>query len=159
MRFVPLWLTAFSSAVSEPQAFEIPLAKDAKAKEAMFADIRDYAGKLRAEGGTALYDAIYVAVKNMGEDQAKTNAKTKAFAYSVVVFTDGERTEGMNLATFLQRYDGLDASAKKIPVFLILFAEGEARALNEIAKATGGKVFDARKQPLASVFKEIRAYQ
>ena len=73
--------------------------------------------------------------------------------------TDGERTEGLDLSAFMQRYAGLDASAKKIPVFLILFAEGEARALSEIAKATGGKVFDARKQPLASVFKEIRAYQ
>ncbi|MEO8384432.1 MAG: VWA domain-containing protein [Betaproteobacteria bacterium] len=154
-----VWLMPFSSDVGVASAFVIPDAKDASAKEAVFAEIREYAGKLRAEGGTALYDAIFEAVRNMGEEQAKSNAKTKAFAYSVVVFTDGERTEGMKLSAFMQRYDGLDASAKKIPVFLILFAEGEARALNEIAKATGGKVFDARKQPLASVFKEIRAYQ
>ena len=154
-----IWLMPFSSAVSEPRAFEIPLAKDAKDKEAIFTEIRDYAGKLRADGGTALYDAIYQAVRNMDSEQLKSNTKTKAFAYSVVVFTDGERNEGMDLAAFMQRYSGLDASAKKIPVFLILYAEGEARALNEIAKATGGKVFDARKQPLASVFKEIRAYQ
>jgi Ca-activated chloride channel homolog len=150
-----IWLMKFASDVSEPQFYTIPDAKNTTEKAAVFASIREYAADLRPEGGTALYDAIFKAVQLMGTERSKT----KEAAYSVVVFTDGQRTEGMKLDGFLQRYASLSAEAKKVPVFLILFAEGEERALREIANVTGGKVFDARKQPLASVFKEIRAYQ
>jgi hypothetical protein len=31
--------------------------------------------------------------------------------------------------------------------------------LKQIADATGGKVFDARRAPLSEVFKDIRGYQ
>jgi Ca-activated chloride channel family protein len=150
-----VWLLPFSGAVGEPSAFVIPEAKNVKEKEAVFANIRAYAAALNVGGDTALYDAIFQALLNMQTERARD----PAFAYSVVVFTDGERTKGMDLQAFLSRYESLDASAKKIPVFLILFAEGEEKALNAVATATGGKVFDARKQPLSSVFKEIRAYQ
>jgi Ca-activated chloride channel homolog len=150
-----IWLMPFSGSVGKPSAYVIPDAKDGKEKEAVFASIREYAGGLQAEGGTALYDAIYQALRNMAAERSNT----KDLTYSVVVFTDGERTEGMKLDAFLSRYEALDAAAKKIPVFLILFAEGDERALKQVAEVTGGKVFDARKQPLASVFKEIRAYQ
>ncbi len=150
-----IWLMPFASTVAKTQYYVIPDAKNTTEKSAVFTSIREYAAGLRPEGGTALYDAIFEAVNNMGAERKKT----KDAAYSVVVFTDGERTEGMKLDGFLQRYANLDAEAKKIPVFLILFAEGDERALKEVATVTGGKVFDARKQPLASVFKEIRAYQ
>jgi Ca-activated chloride channel homolog len=151
-----IWLMPFSGSVGQPRAYVIPDAKDGKEKEAVFAGIREYAAGLQAEGGTALYDAIFEALRNMAAERATT---TKDLAYSVVVFTDGERTEGMKLDAFLSRYAALGESVKKIPVFLILFAEGDERALKQVADVTGGKVFDARKQPLASVFKEIRAYQ
>jgi Ca-activated chloride channel homolog len=46
-----------------------------------------------------------------------------------------------------------------IPVFWVLFGEANEAALQELAKITGGQVFDARKRSLYSVFKDIRAYQ
>ena len=65
----------------------------------------------------------------------------------------------MEIDTFMNRYAALPDAAKKFPVFLVLYAEGDEKALKKIAAATGGKVFDARKVPLATVFKEIRSYQ
>jgi Ca-activated chloride channel family protein len=44
-------------------------------------------------------------------------------------------------------------------VFPILFGEGNASELGDLAGLTGGKVFDSRSNSLAAVFKEIRGYQ
>jgi Ca-activated chloride channel family protein len=44
-------------------------------------------------------------------------------------------------------------------VFPILFGEGNARDLAELADITGGRLFDSRSNSLAAVFKEIRGYQ
>jgi Ca-activated chloride channel family protein len=141
--------------VQSVRGFEIPVAAQREEKEARFAEIRNYADNLRANGGTALYDAIYAALEQLQAERKKS----PGYAYSVLVFTDGERTQGVEIDAFLNRYAALDAGAKKIPVFLVLYAEGDERALKKIAEATGGKVFDARKVPLQTVFKEIRSYQ
>lgn len=150
-----LWLMPFSSKVFEATRFEIPPTAKQEEKEARFAEIRRYADNLVAKGGTALYDAIYAALEQLDAERAAS----PGYAYSVVVFTDGERTEGMKIDAFMRRYHELSPAAKKIPVFLVLYAGGDEAALKQIASATGGKVFDARKVPLASVFKEIRSYQ
>jgi Ca-activated chloride channel homolog len=150
-----LWMLPFSSRVEQVTAFEIPAAAQRSEKEAKLTEIRQYADGLKAEGGTALYDAIFAALGSMQRQQETA----QGYAYSVVVFTDGQRTEGMTLSAFEQVYAGLSAEGKKIPVFLVLYAEGEEKALKRIAQMTGGKVFDARKQSLESVFKEIRSYQ
>ena len=44
-------------------------------------------------------------------------------------------------------------------MFPILFGEGNAKDLTELADLTGGRMFDSRSNALASVFKEIRGYQ
>ena len=44
-------------------------------------------------------------------------------------------------------------------MFWVLFGEANEAALKDLAKLTGGHVFDARKKSLYSVFKDIRAYQ
>jgi Ca-activated chloride channel homolog len=150
-----LWMLPFSSKVEQVTAFEIPVAAQRSEKEAKLAEIRQYADGLKAEGGTALYDAIFSALGSMQRQQESA----QGYAYSVVVFTDGQRTEGMSLSAFEQVYEGLSSEGKKIPVFLVLYADGEEKALKRIAQMTGGKVFDARKQSLESVFKEIRSYQ
>lgn len=45
-----------------------------------------------------------------------------------------------------------------IPVYSIIFGEGDAEEMNAILSETGGKTFDASSQSLSSVFKEIRGY-
>ena len=46
-----------------------------------------------------------------------------------------------------------------IPVFPILFGEGNRDELARLADLTGGRLFDSRSTPLPIVFKEIRGYQ
>ena len=48
---------------------------------------------------------------------------------------------------------------RAVPVFMVLFGEANEQDLKELVKTTGGRVFDARKASLYSVFKDIRAYQ
>jgi Ca-activated chloride channel family protein len=75
------------------------------------------------------------------------------------LFTDGQSNEGRDLAGFQQAYQQLSPAARDIPVFAILYGESNARDLEEVARLTRGKTFDARKVRLPTVFKEIRAYQ
>ena len=78
---------------------------------------------------------------------------------SVVAFTDGENNRGRTLDGFKRAYAALPEDVKAIPVFMVLFGEANERELRELVATTGGRVFDARRATLYSVFKDIRAYQ
>jgi Ca-activated chloride channel family protein len=106
-------------------------------------------------GGTALYDAVHDALRHM-LDQKKKNPR---YQYSVVAFTDGENNKGRSLEQFKRDYAALPEDVRGIPVFMVLFGEANDAALKDLVSVTGGRVFDARKTPLYSVFKDIRAYQ
>ncbi|MDG4597242.1 MAG: VWA domain-containing protein [Candidatus Contendobacter sp.] len=140
----------FASTFLPLQRFDIPTDDSAKAQT--FAQIRRYADGLRMEGRTRLYDATLAALTLLAEEKAKN----PGYLYSVVLFTDGQSNEGMDLAAF-QR--ALWPAARDIPVFAILYGEGNVRELEEVARLTRGKTFDARKVRLPTVFREIRAYQ
>ncbi len=160
-----IWMLPFSSRPGTPQLFEIPqdaphakgvaVATDSDAKAKAMASVRDFASGLRAHGGTALYDSILEALKNMADEKAQH----PEYQYSVVGFTDGENTDGRNFDEFKAAYAALPEDARAIPVFMVLFGDGREEELSGLVKVTGGKVFDARNTPLFSVFKDIRAYQ
>ena len=160
-----VWLQPFSDMPYQRTGFEVPgsaaTAKgvveqaDSDAKQKVLADVRDFAEALQMKGGTALYDAVYESLKHM---LAERN-KNPRYQYSVVAFTDGEVNKGRNFEQFKQDYAALPEDVKAIPVFWVLFGEANESQLKELAKLTGGQVFDARKRSLYSVFKDIRAYQ
>ena len=160
-----LWMMPFSSTVRSPVYFQVPEAKaaikgqlaqtDSAEKQAVFLQVRNFAQNLRMDGGTALYDGLYTALNNMAEQKVKY----PEYAYSVVAFTDGEANSGRSLERFKRDYEQLPETVRKIPVFMVLFGEAKEKDLKELIKITGGKVFDARKTPLATVFKDIRSYQ
>ena len=160
-----IWLQPFAGQPYGLTAFEVPAAPastrgvqeqaDSDAKRKTLADVRDFAEHLQMTGGTALYDAIYASLRHMLEEKEKN----PGYQYSVVAFTDGENTAGRNIENFKRDYAALPEDVKGIPVFMVLFGEGNEAALKDLVKITGGRVFDARKTPLYSVFKDIRAYQ
>ncbi len=160
-----LWLQPFANSPYGDMAFEVPASaastkgiqeqNDSEAKQKVLADVRNFADGLDMKGGTALYDAVYQSLRRMLDEKQK-NPK---YQYSVVAFTDGENTQGRGLEDFKRDYAALPEDVKGIPVFWVLFGEGNEAALKDLAKLTGGRVFDARKTPLYSVFKDIRAYQ
>jgi Ca-activated chloride channel homolog len=160
-----IWMQTFSDQPNPATFFEIPAAKvsakgvqsqaDSVAKQAVFTALRDYADGLKMNGGTALYDTVLVALENMSIERKKN----PNFQYSVVAFTDGENNKGRNLQAFKRDYALLPEDVKAIPVFMVLFGEANENDLKDLVQTTGGRIFDARRATLYSVFKDIRAYQ
>ncbi|MEY8689492.1 MAG: hypothetical protein AB9M53_06385 [Leptothrix sp. (in: b-proteobacteria)] len=160
-----LWLQPFAETPYGLKSFEVPAGAiatkgvqeqaDSEAKQKVLADVRSFAEQLQMQGGTALYDAVYDSLGHMLQERQK-NPK---YQYSVVAFTDGENNKGRSIEDFKRDYAALPEDVRAIPVFWVLFGEANEAALKELAQLTGGRVFDARKTPLYSVFKDIRAYQ
>lgn len=127
-------------------------------REATLTNIQSYIGKLEANGGTSIYTALETS---FNEAVAKKKANPDNFV-SVVLFSDGENMEGLSYQDFMNFYNqkvSTDKDAANIPAFVILFGEGNVTELTNLANTTGGKLFDANKSDLISIFKEIRGYQ
>jgi Ca-activated chloride channel family protein len=140
-------MVPFSSKPGQVRRFDVPERDIAPTLE----QIRAYAAGLNVSGDTAIYDALFVAY-----DQAAALAREDPNRFtSIVLLTDGERTAGADLAAFQGRLPQLP----KLPVFTILFGEGNVAEMQRIAELTGGKSFDARTGSLPAAFKEIRGYQ
>jgi Ca-activated chloride channel family protein len=160
-----LWMQPFSDNPYDLQRFEIPagaptargvqVLEDSAAKQKALAQVRAFAAGLNMRGGTALFDAVLKSLKNMADEKQKN----PGYQYSVVAFTDGESNKGRTFDEFKRDYEQLPEDARSIPVFMVLFGDANEQQLRELVKVTGGRLFDARKTPLYSVFKDIRAYQ
>jgi Ca-activated chloride channel family protein len=160
-----LWLQLFSDRPYQLIDFEVPglgvqtrgvqEQKDSDAKQQVLTAVRDAADQLKMTGGTALYDAVFVSLERMLAERKKH----PNYQYSVVAFTDGENNQGRTLEAFKRDYQALPEDVRGIPVFWVLFGEANEKDLKALAQLTGGRVFDARKASLYSVFKDIRAYQ
>lgn len=160
-----LWLLPFSDSPQDLTRFELPAGAtvargvaaqaDSEAKQQVLGRVREFADRLTMTGGTALYDAVFQALQQMLQEKKRS----PNYQYSVVAFTDGESNKGRSLQQFKQDYAALPEDVRGIPVFMVVFGEANEAALQDLVKTTGGKVFDARRLPLYSVFKDIRAYQ
>ncbi|MET4144084.1 VWA domain-containing protein [Arthrobacter sp. UYCo732] len=144
-------LIPFNDRVGATARFTIPEAD----KAAELGRISSTVSGFNAAGGTAIYDSL---VKALEEAEAQATSNPDTFT-SIVLMTDGENRDGMDLKRFKNHYASLGAAAKQIPVFVIIFGEGNVKELQEVASLTGGKAFDARSSDLNSVFREIRGYQ
>ena len=148
-------ITVFQVPAGRAQSKGVQLQADSEAKQQVLAEVRNYADGLTMTGGTALYDSVLAALRHSLDERKKA----PQYQYSVVAFTDGENTMGRDLAAFEAAYGQLPEDVRGIPVFMVLFGEAKEADLRRLVEITGGKVFDARKTPLYSVFKDIRAYQ
>ena len=163
-----VWMLPFSERVYAPVYFQLPgvppgdaprkglaAQADSEGKQKVLGQVRDFADSLQMNSGTALYDAVLQALVNMHSERQKN----PGYQYSVVAFTDGENNNGRDLEQFKAAYASLPEDLRAIPVFMVLFGEANEAALKELLATTGGRLFDARKASLYSVFKDIRAYQ
>ncbi|MBM9508920.1 vWA domain-containing protein [Actinacidiphila acididurans] len=142
--FVP-----FSSGSGPPRTYDIP----DKAPQQTFERINDYVGHLPVGGSTAMYDALASAYRTVARDPSAGTG----WLDSVVLLTDGESNTGWGPAQFTSFYRGLPPGAP--PVFTVLFGDARKAQLDRIAALTGGRTFDATKQPLNKVFEDLTAYQ
>jgi Ca-activated chloride channel family protein len=99
---------------------------------------------------------VQQALVELGQERSR--GKEKRY-YTVVLMTDGQNNRGLTHSEFNDWYHAQGENVRGIPVFSILFGEGNAVELQELADLTGGKLFDSRSTALAAVFKEIRGYQ
>jgi Ca-activated chloride channel homolog len=115
-----------------------------------------FVNPLHSGGGTAIYSSVRQALLELAEERSR--GKEKRY-YTVVLMTDGESNRGLTHSEFNDWYRAQGEMVRGIPLFPILFGEGNAEELRELADLTGGKLFDSRSTALAAVFKEIRGYQ
>jgi Ca-activated chloride channel family protein len=118
--------------------------------------INKFVAPLSAGGSTAIYSSTQQALLELSEERARAQEKRY---YTVVLMTDGENNRGLTKSQFAQWYRSQGERVRGIPVFPILFGEGNARDLGDLADLTGGRLFDSRSSALAAAFKEIRGYQ
>jgi Ca-activated chloride channel family protein len=116
--------------------------------------LQEYVGSMSAGGNTAIYSALARADQVASQLRA---ANPDSYT-SVVLLTDGENNAGIDPSSYLAQVRGQDPG-NVVRTYTVLFGEANPRALQDVADATGGKVFDARNADLSSVFKEIRGYQ
>jgi Ca-activated chloride channel family protein len=120
------------------------------------ADIAQFVSPMQPGGATAIYSSVRQALMELSEERRQ--AREKRY-YTVVLMTDGENNRGYSKAEFERWYRSAGENVRGIPVFPILFGEGSAKDLGDLAELTGGRLFDSRSNTLPSVFKEIRGYQ
>lgn len=144
--------TLFSSRVYDQRDFTIA---DAGPSSDDMNAIRNYVDGVRANGGTAIYDAVYSAYQLV---QTRHRSEPDRY-FSIVLMTDGENNAGRNASRFVSDYRQLPPEVREVKTFAILYGEGSPSELQQVASTTGGKVFDGRSTPLEQVFKEIRGYQ
>jgi Ca-activated chloride channel family protein len=141
-------LIPFSSRPRAPVSYAIPEVRP----EIELGRIRSFAQSLSSGGGTAIYDSLEQAFALAKSEAARNEDRFT----SIVLMTDGQNTSGADFAAFRARYPVLQQG---VPVFTVLFGEGRVDEMNQLAQLTGGRTFDARRQSLSSVFRDIRGYQ
>jgi Ca-activated chloride channel family protein len=120
------------------------------------AQVAEYIKPMEPGGSTAIYSSVQQALVELS--QQRNRAQDKRY-YTVVLMTDGENNRGLSKPEFVRWYRSQGETVRGIPVFPILFGEGSARDLGDLADLTGGRLFDSRSNTLTAVFKEIRGYQ
>jgi len=150
-RFQPrerVTLLTFDGGVEENQTFDVD---SSDPNSPGLSGLRSFVDGMGTGGGTAIYSAVNEAYQLA----LQTRQDESNYYTSIVLMTDGENNEGISARRFL---DTVNAS-EGIRVYTVLFGEASPKELQQIADATGGKVFDARSADLSSVFKDIRGYQ
>jgi Ca-activated chloride channel family protein len=147
-------VTTFSSAPAATELFPMGSTpgENSKARTA----VARFVEPLRAGGATAIYSSIEQALNELAAERSRSAEKRY---YTVVLMTDGENNRGVTAGQFRDWYSAQGENVRGIRVFPILFGEGDAKALGDLAEMTGGRLFDSRAKGLAAVFKEIRSYQ
>lgn len=147
-----LTMMPFSSMVHDVHDFSIT--ETASDSQSMTA-IRDYVEGLSIQGGTAIYSSLQEAYQLASQAKAANPDRY----YSIVLMSDGESNEGIDDDDFARFYSELPTDARAIRTFTILFGDADERAMEELAALTNGRMFNARSESLAVIFKQIRGYQ
>ena len=97
-------------------------------------------------GGTDIYNAAAQALAEA------SSYDLKKYTPAIILMTDG--VSDYNYQTFQEAWDTLGID---VPVFSITFGAADPTQLEELAEATGGRVFDGT-QDLTEAFRSVKGY-
>jgi Ca-activated chloride channel family protein len=143
-------VTTFSDIVMPMK--EYALTSDVAANRVLLSAFSAQIDGLRADGGTAVYDALMSLY-----DKAQADLKKGDRTVSIVLLSDGDSQHGARLNAFLSMVE--QRGAPVVPVFAILYGESNVSEMNTLTKVTGGRVFDSRSMSLKQTMRAIRSYQ
>ena len=118
---------------------------------AILSRLLDQVMALQADGGTDMYSALGVALKQMQGFASKGTLVD--YLPAVVVLTDGASDTGYRDRVF----SAMAASGLGFPVHAIAFGESDLEQLDALAAATVGKVFGVDKG-LSTALRDVRGY-
>ena len=142
-------MLTFNDRIQDIRGFEIDTSNPQTMDE-----IQDFVNSLYADDKTAIFSTLESAYEMAINAQ---DADPDRY-YSIVLLSDGENTIGNPERAFLRYYENTP-EAHNIKTFTILFGEADYDTMQTIAETTGGRMFDAKAEPLSVIFKEIRGYQ
>ncbi|MBE3554517.1 MAG: VWA domain-containing protein [Thermicanus sp.] len=135
----------FNDRVSPPRSFEVTGKGDLEAMQQFIQH------EIESGGGTAIYSALSEALKQVlpGDERYPT----------IVLLTDGENNRGISFDEFAKEYETYtQKTGKRIPIYPILFGEGNVEEMKKLAEMSHGRTFDAIHEPLETIFKDVRGY-
>jgi Ca-activated chloride channel family protein len=117
--------------------------------------IRSEAEGLAPDGATYLYEALEraytLAASLLAADPSRIT--------SIVLLTDGEANGDKKFADFRTFYEGLGGTpAGAVRTFTIALGEANLAEMSEVAQLTTGLAYDTQRDPLATIFFQIRGY-
>jgi Ca-activated chloride channel family protein len=144
-------IITFSVQPEIDKTFEMKQAND----PAVYGAVKSLAASLQPGGNTAIYDALEAALAEAQRDRAADAGRYT----SIVLMTDGENNRGDDFNAFERKWRAQPPYVQHIRIFPIFIGEASPDELGRIAALTGGRAFDARKETISEIFKEIRGYQ
>ena len=145
-----IYLTPFSG---EPKpTIKFSIGENPEQNKQIMNDMANSIQALRADGGTAIFTSIASIYP-----QAQAELKKENSTVSIILETDGVNTAGMNLESFRRFVQ--EQGEPRVPIYAILFGDGNPEEMKALAAISRGRVFDAKSTKLKKVMKDIRAYQ
>ncbi|WP_405987055.1 substrate-binding and vWA domain-containing protein [Streptomyces sp. NBC_00872] len=109
-----------------------------------------------ASDGFGSTTAVWSALDHVYEKVSDEIREHPGRTVSIVAMTDGENNAGIDLDTFIRRYEARPPAVRAVRTYTVRYGEAGAAALDRAARTTGGHMADATVQSLLSAFKEIR---
>lgn len=132
-------LVSYSSDVT----IELPIAEFNLEQQSLF---KGTVGELQANGGTATYDGLIVAMDMIMKQLKETpNAKSMVF-----VLSDGETNRGYSLSDVTDIISGL-----QIPVYTICYNDGDAKSLKQLSDINEGANINASTDDVTYQLKQL----
>jgi Ca-activated chloride channel family protein len=116
--------------------------------------------ELRANGSTALYDAVCAAVRRANDLQTQHEQANEKRLYGIVILSDGQDTASQTSKDAMFNCLPTGEAVEGVKVFTIAYgADADKDLLKEIAERTNGKAFSGDPATIESVYLAISAEQ